>query len=322
MIEGMLFMNIDRAATAGKSGGAIRAALLTVILILATGCAERYLQTAEDSFSKGAAIENQGVLGDPAGAPDRSALRPVPLTGAVIYYADSRQNVRKALTSERSALDKQGLTGPAFALLAIVSWRLDDLQGSVPGGDGDPCDTRNYRLCAENSSAMAKTLLEDQQFLKRDRFMVAILPGLLDHNRGLRNTESAPLRASNDFKSAFQNIGRGFVVVDPVRPVDGTPLTTEQSLKIYGLLAQYQVLRAWSAAMTRASLPGVPSEQALTDQQRASCKAILRQDWASQVRSNLVAVDPQGLAVPPALRTSFERAIGDIPGNQPCPWPL
>ncbi|HYD04436.1 MAG TPA: hypothetical protein VEC60_01875 [Reyranella sp.] len=318
-------MTGERGAIAGGFSSAVRAALLAGMLLASAGCAERYLHNAQDSFSKGAAIENLAVFGDPGGAVDRSAPAPEPLTGgAVIYYVDAREHVRKALTKERSALDKQKLTGSAYALLAIVSWRLDDLQGPADGDSaGDPCETQNHRRCAENSAKLAADLLAQQPFLKRDRFTMAILPGLLDHNRGLQKTAATPMNAGADFQSAFQNIGRGFAIIEPVMPISGKPLTTEQSLKVYGLIAQYQVLRAWSAAMTRASLPGVPPDQALTSQQRASCKAILRTKWAPLVTSNVAAVDPGGQVVLPSVRTSFERAIGDLnPGTEPCPWTL
>ena len=321
-------MQSDRAARAGRPGGAVRAVLLAGMLLASSGCAERYLQNAQDSFSKGAAIENQAVLGDSAGAADRTVPGPppAPMTGgAVIYYADARDNVRKALAKERAALDKQELTGSALALQALVNWRLDDLQGSRDGGEGDGCDTLNYRRCADASSRMAKDLLDKTQpFLKRDRFMMAILPGLLAHNLGLRHTAQTPKDAGGDFASAFRSIDEGFVVIEPVRPITGKPLTTEQALKVYALLAQYQVLRAWSAAMTEAARPDILPAQALTVAQRDSCKFILRDKWASRVTGNLDAVDPGGLAVPGSLRNSFLNAIANpSPVTQPpCPWSL
>lgn len=319
-------MQSNRAATAGRFGGAIRAVLLAGMLLASAGCAERYLQNAQDSFSKGAAIENQTALGDPASAAERGpGPQSVPLTGgAVIYYVDARENVRKALAKDGSALDKQKLTGSAWALLALVSWRLDDLQGSDPSGGGDPCETRNYGGCAMQSSRTAEELLKTESFLKRDQFTMAILPGLLDHNRGLRHTDRQPKLAGDDFASAFQNIGKNFTIIERVRPIDGKPLTTEQSLKVYALLAQYQVLRAWSAAMTQAARPGTQQAQGLTVPQRDSCKSLLRTKWASGVTANLEAVDPRGLAVTDSLRNSFLNAIANpTPVTQPpCPWSL
>ena len=304
-------MKPDRQATKRTGARIVRAALLAMALLATGGCAERYLQTAQDLFSKGATIENQAILGDPAGTVIQSAPPPTALpSGALIYYADAHQNVRKALTKEQSALDQQGLTASALALQALVSWRLDDLQGSVEGGPaGNACDTKDYRNCARDSSAKALSLFRDQQFVRRDRFMMTIMPGLLDHNLGLRATATKPLEASNDFKSAFSHINDGFAVIEPVPPITGVP-TVDQALKGYGLLAQYQVLRAWAAAIDQAAAPGAaPADQALTADQRRSCKAVLRNGRATGVIANINALDPQGVLISQNLRLRLASSL-------------
>ena len=319
-------MKPDRQATKRTGARIVHAALLAMALLATGGCAERYLQTAQDSFSKGATIENQAILGDPAGSVIQSAPPPTALpSGALIYYADAQQNVRKALTKEQSALDQQGLTASALALQALVSWRLDDLRGSVEGDPGgNACDTRDYRACARDSSAKALSLLRDQQFVRRDRFTMTIMPGLLDHNLGLRATATKPLDASNDFKSAFSHIGDGFAVIEPVPPITGVP-TVDQALKGYGLLAQYQVLRAWSAAIDQAALPSAPADQTLTDEQRTSCKSILTSERAADVTRNLDALDPKRLLISQNLRDNLVTSLGREfrrRRRRDCPWPL
>lgn len=325
-------MTSYRSASAAGISAVIRIVVLTVALLAGAGCAERYMQKAQDSFSRGAAIENQVALGVPASSglanPNSpvtfSAPQPAPLAGsAQIYYLDAYDNVRKALSAEAGALKEQGLTGPAYALLAMVSWRLDDLQGTAEGGSTG-CEGRDYRGCAIDSSKKAIIEIGDKPFYARDRYTLAILPGLLDHNLGLRNMKANPEAASANFRSAFGHMAEGIDAIGTVSPVAGMPLTTEQSAAIFGLLSQYQTLRAWSVTTTWASIGAtVPEDQRLNDQERASCKYKLRQDWADTVAKKLQVVDPAGLVVPPALRHTFAQAIGDTTaGAKPCPWQL
>ena len=279
----------------------------------------------KNSFSKGATVENQAILADPTATTAHSGPSPTTLSsGALIYYADAYQNVHKALTKQQSDLDQQGLTASALALQALTSWRLDDLQGSVAGSSGDVCDTKNYRDCARDSSGKALSLLKDQQSLKRDRFMMTILPGLLDHNLGLRATAAAPREASSDFMSAFNHIDDGFSVLGPVAPIAVAP-TVEQSLKAYGLLAQYQVLRAWAAAIDKAAAPRfAPADQALTVPERNACKNVLVNGRATSVITSIDALDPQRLQISRTLRDGLAASLGiGVPSVGPpgtCPW--
>ena len=58
--------------------------------------------------------------------------------------------------------------------------------------------------------------------MPRDQFVMAILPGLLDQNLGLRATEQSPKDASGDFELAYVVIGRGLTRSQPVdRPDQG-----------------------------------------------------------------------------------------------------
>jgi len=306
-----------------------RAGLLVAVLLAASGCTERYLQVAQDSFSKGAAIENQTKVGT---AGDANTAQTMPLAGdALIYYVDAYQNVRKALDEGQDELDQQGLTASALALRALIAWRLDDLQGSRSGDpdSDDACAANDYRDCSKESSRMALELLKNQQFFVRDRFMMTILPGLLDHNLGLRATPAAPRQASEDFRSAYAHIDAGYSVLGQAPPQvqkTGEP-TVEQELKAYALRAQYQTVLAWYAAID-AAFKGVDlaPEQTLTGDQRASCQGILQTGRASTLLNAMRSLDPNGRLVSSNLVASLRDQLGaGAPaaiGPEVCPWPM
>jgi hypothetical protein len=116
--------------------------LIVGLLLPAMGCAPRYVQLAQESFSKGADIENRAALVAPDNLNNNVSAT---ASSALIDYMDARDNIRRALGKQRSQLDSDGLAGSALALQALISWRLDDLVGSTSSG-GDVCSGQNYRL--------------------------------------------------------------------------------------------------------------------------------------------------------------------------------
>lgn len=316
-------MRDARFAATGRSRFAVVARLCIIVLpLLTAGCGARYVQVAEDSFSKGAAIENKAALPTPT-----NAGATVPRTGgsALINYIDARDNIRLALGKQRNELDSDGLTGAAFALQAMISWRLDALQGST-AGTGDACSGLNYRDCAKTSSEQALALIKNQVTLNADSFMMTILPGLLDHNLGRKATAQTPKDASNEFRSAYTVIGRGLDKLGAaVGPITGS-VSDEQELAVYGLRAQFQTLRAWYAALDQASSrdPAVAPDQRLTGDQRLACWQALIFPRGDDVVNKITTLDPGHQAIPVAILNDMKSSLNILPHTAPpgtCPWP-
>jgi hypothetical protein len=261
---------------------------MAMVPLLATACgAPRYVQLAQDSFSKGAAIENAAAFV----ALDRvGAAAPATNGGALIHYIDARDNIRLALSKQKTELDSDGLTGPAFALQAMISWRLDALRHSTPDGKAS-CAGTDYIACARDSAAQAVAQIKDPATLNADSFMMTIMPGLLDHNLALN---AAPRKASAGFRSAYDHIDAGIAKLGTAaNPING-PVTPEQQLAAYGLLAEYQTLRAWYAALNRASSgdASVPADQRISGGERRACWFALIKPRGVKVTDRLIALDP------------------------------
>jgi hypothetical protein len=303
-----------------ERAAAVARALSLGLLLTVTACAQpRYLQLAQDSFSKGADIENRPILSaaGPAGVPSTSG-------GALIEYTDARSNVRKALGEQGSDLERDGLTGSALALLALIDWRLDDLAGST-AGSGEVCAGANYRDCAKLSSQQAVAWMNSKNMsMPRDRFLMAILPGLLDQNLGLRATQQSPKDASADFESAFAVIGRGLTQLSPsIDPIKGTP-TQIQQLQAYGLLSQLQVLKAWNKAIDRAFQQGLPDpSQRLTFDQLNACWEKYIYGHAIEVFASLDGLDHAYAYIPKDAVDTAKRELNfgpHTPNAGICPW--
>jgi hypothetical protein len=294
---------------------------LATMLLFPSACAPRYVQLAQDSFSKGATIENAAAFPTLAGA---GATVPATNGGALIHYIDARDNIRLALNKQKSELDSDGLTGTAFALQAMISWRLDALQGSTLSS-GDPCAGTNYRDCAKTSSEQALAQIKDQTTLNAGSFMMLVMPGLLDHNLGRKATAQTPKNASDDFRSAYDHIDDGLKKLGATTsPISGT-ITPAQQLVMYGLLAQYQTLRAWYGALYQASSAdaSVPSDQRLTGDQRRSCLyALIQQNRAREVMDKLAKLDPNEQLISQKMARDMRASLDlstPIPSGS-CPW--
>jgi hypothetical protein len=290
------------------------------LLLPAMGCAPRYVQLAQDSFSKGADIENHAALLAPDNLNDNVSAT---TSSALIDYTDARDNIRLALGKQRSQLDSDELTGSALALQALISWRLDDLVGSTDSG-GDVCSGPNYRECAKASSKQAIALFKDQQGVTRDGFTMAILPGLLDHNLGLKTTERAPKDASAHFMSAYELIRRGLVQLGPINSAISGRATQVQQLQAYGLLAQFQILRAWYAAISHAATPGaVSQDQALTGDQRLACWGTMILPRGQDVIAAIAKLDPANLSISRESVNAMRSSLNiqqQTPSLGACPW--
>jgi hypothetical protein len=281
------------------------------------------VQLAQDSFSKGAEIENRAALA----TPDNLATNVTATeSSALIDYTDARDNIRRALGKQRSQLDSDGLTGSALALQALISWRLDDLVGSTQSG-GDPCSGQNYQACAKASSQQAAAIFKDQQGLTRDAFIMTILPGLLDHNLGLKATEQTPKIASGDFLSAYTVVHDGMTQLGPINEISSGRVTQVQQLQAYGLLAQLQTLRAWYVAIGHAAKPGAVSpDQALTADQRLACWNTLIRPRGQDAFTSIRKLDPSSVYIAgdslAGIRSSLNLASPPAPAIEgTCPWP-
>lgn len=294
---------------------------MAMVPLLAAACAPHYVQLAQDSFSKGAAIENAAAFP----ALDRmEATAPATPGGALIYYIDARDNIRLALRKQKAELDSDGLTGPAFALQAMISWRLDALQNSTTTESNDPCAGTGYIACARYSAGQAVAQIKDPTTLNADSFMMTIMPGLLDHNLARRATARAPKEASTGFRNAYDRIDAGIAKLGTAAsPISG-PVTQEQQLAAYGLLAEYQTLRAWYRALEWASSgdASIPADQSISGAQRRACVFALIQPRRVKVANRLNTLDPSQQLVKweivNGIGNSLNLGSPAPPGT--CPW--
>lgn len=204
--------------------------VLVLIAVALAGCTAASLRRAQDTFNAAAAAEAQqrdaGMWGDGGLSLGVSALG---------QYRSALQDVDEQLSGHAEDLRGEQLLGTAYMLKALCLWRIADLadQMAAPAGETDPLDA---------ALATIRSELDAQRIVlgTRDRVLLAALPGLRDHDRGLRATSYAgDGGAAGYFRSAFG------VLADALGAVDPPP---NHPVRIYVHLAQLSSLRAWQAA--------------------------------------------------------------------------
>ena len=304
-----------------------RRRMALVLLLVLAACEGHYLQIAQDSFDKGAAIENRMSMPVATAIPPGEAPGGDPPTtgSAAAYYLDARKNVCTAINHYGSDLAKDGMTAQALIILALTNWRLDGLLGK--GDDsGDRCGGHDYRAATKAAIADATQAGQKEPESQGERFLLAMLPGLLDHNSGLRKTSETPMDASNDFGSAFKVLGdAGKIIAGQTPPIDlAHPPTSLHQLREYGFLAQIQVLKARYAAVLHANEPSVTTPgQHLTTVERKACADSLVRVPGQEVIAQLKGLDPDGTLIGrDTLKSISERPLfnGKGPPAPGCPW--
>lgn len=224
-----------------------RSALLGLALIALCGVGgcgtARYIRAAQDSFNQAAAEENRlfsaglstdvGLLSQSSAAGD---------------YRIALALLDRELDENEEELRRDRLYGTALMLKALALWRLADLDGlNEPQLDtGTPT---GEELLAGSDSRAGDELMATLALLRaevqagritlgeRDRVLLVALPGLRDHDRGLR----AP-----DYPAARRFFESALEVMDRSLEADSTP--KQHPVRVYIRLAQLSTCRAWQSA--------------------------------------------------------------------------
>lgn len=213
-----------------------RLALAVFALALLAGCAPRQIRAAQDAFNRAARGENDLRAATFAGS------EPVEAGAAVADYRQALALVDAELSAHPDDLAAEQLLGNALMIKALSLWRLADLDESqVDDAALDETLARLDRLASADRAALGT----------RDRVLVRALPGLRDHDRGLRAATLGEARSY--FTSAW-------VVLDQALTQDPPP--PNHPVRVYVRLAQLAALRAYLAAVFRFEPAHSPERQA------------------------------------------------------------
>jgi hypothetical protein len=196
---------------------------LAAALVGGVGCGVRHIREAQDAFSRGALAEQAMYAQATAEQWSPFVASGSPAAGE---YAIALSLVERELNENAAALKEDGLYGNALVLKALCIWRLTDLGDITIGEAGDR--TKLDMALDEIRALPAGTLGT------RDRVLAAALPGLRDHDRGLRQSDYA--RAQGYFTSAIEQL-------DEALRDSETP--ARHPVRVYVHLAQLRTCRAW-----------------------------------------------------------------------------
>lgn len=217
------------------------AALFALVLV---SCGSvRVLREAQDQFNRAAEIENQARLPDPAAGLRVSA-------GAESEYRAALAKLKQELRDNAAALKADGLWHTARFLKVLCLWRI----AALGGESADFKDARGEAAALVDAKAAG-----DFSPGLRDRVLLAALPGLLDHEKGLRSSAAA------DFKSADAVIESALATEKP--PAD-------HEVRFYLRLAQLASLREWM----RTVAGGTPEEKKKARDRFTAVKDLLKAD--------------------------------------------
>lgn len=200
---------------------------VAVSVLLQVGCVPRQIREAQDTFNQAAQSENaQRATLLSGGAP------PLDASSAVASYRIALDLLKTELDSHAQDLAQEQLLGTAMMLKALSLWRLADLEDGPAAAAADAELTRTL--------AALDTLVQQQPTAlgTRDRVMVKAIPGLRDHDRGLRATTLPD--ASANFESACGVLEQALTTE---KPPPNHPVRT------YIRLAQLASLRSYQSAV-------------------------------------------------------------------------
>ncbi|HVE42677.1 MAG TPA: hypothetical protein VNM14_22545 [Planctomycetota bacterium] len=200
-------------------------AWLCFLVLASLGCTVRHIREAQDSFNEAAGVENQQRFDR---AP-RNGIRD--LSSATANYKLALAAVNAELESNPSDLQAENLLATALMLKALCLWRIADLDNSDERGN-----EMGTVLKAIDDLVAKKTLTLGT----RDQVLLKALPGLRDHDRGLRAKTLET--AKPFFKSCFAVLDSA---LSDVKPPENHPIWT------YVRLAQLSTLIAWKDAVFR-----------------------------------------------------------------------
>jgi len=213
----------------------IRKTVMSLLLVvLVAGCGAHRLHQAQEMYNQAAQIEAQASLEDGEATGDPLDVQ------ALHQYRLARSLADEALDKHGRDLRADQLYGTALVLKALCEWRIAALDENV--------DSAAVREIVAGIGERAEA--EEIALGTRDRVLLAALPGLTEHARGLR--EPDPQRAGALFESALETMENALTAVDP--PAD-------HPVRIYIRLAQLRTLRAWSHVAYDDPPPGMDEDR-------------------------------------------------------------
>jgi hypothetical protein len=221
---------------------------LIVLALLQVGCAARQIRDAQDAFSDGARIENAeraSVLfgrAPPVDSPSNG-------TSATVSYRTALHLLDAELKDHKQDLKEEKLLGLAMMLKAMTLWRLADLEAT---GDNASKGTDKKSAPARSEMTLAIDAAKREasnQLGTRDLVMADALPGLYDHDRGLRAVSLD--EAQRFFSSAY------WVLDDAITKPRNPPVAKIHPVMTYLRLAQLATLRSWESGIVSAN-PKLP----------------------------------------------------------------
>jgi hypothetical protein len=263
-----------------------RATIVAAALLAAACGTARYIGQAQTAFNDGASAEIEARA--TPGADALSNQR------AEASYATARALLGEEIRANADALRADELLGVAYTLKALAEWRLSDLR-----------DDEDLRVAAQKSADAAKGVATGT----RDRVVLAALPGLLDHERGLRDTDYD--RAHAHFDSACRTLDASLA---------GVP--ANHAVRVWVRLSQMQTCQAWHVAMDRATNDERRRDRPLlTAAWRAAARDLKafaaadpRLDADIQERARLVKIPPEKVYADPADDSGFVPHLWEMHG--------
>lgn len=212
--------------------------LIALTLVAATSCVTpRHIRDAQSAFNDAARAENADRFADGEG---------LVVTGgsAVAGYRVALGLVDSELAEHETDLRQENLLGTALLLRTLCLWRIADLEsaaaspphrdasGNVDPSAGSQLDDAITDLKQRQQDASSGVTLGP-----RDRALLTALPGLMDHDNGLRQGKYAD--AQRYFSSAV------FVYEAALKSPE---LPANHPLRTHLLLSKLATLRAWKYA--------------------------------------------------------------------------
>lgn len=226
---------------------------LALALLLTAACSARHLGQAQDEFSRAAAIENAThARGFDTTAADLAQ-------SSAASYRMSLALVNLELKKNESKLRADKLYGTALMLKTYSLWRLS---ADSESGQGTTDEFTTVLNKAKGTDATDATVIIGE----RDRAMLAALPGLRDHDRGLQARDYAT--AEGFFDSAFTVVNQ---------TVDDSKLVPAGSrIRIYLQLAMLSTCRAWQYSAYAFHADDLDKARTAAEVPRAKAKEVIK----------------------------------------------
>jgi hypothetical protein len=202
-----------------------RATLLLFVLASASCASARALRNAQDHFNRAADLENQARL-------QRTSTGVTVPPGAEAEYRAALASLEIELKKHEAKLQEEGLWFSARLLKAQCLWRIAALGAGT---------FQEIALVRREVQELAE--LSNQGRISpgtRDRVLLAALPGLLDHEQGIRAASFA--EAKQAFSDADATIEKA---------IGDKSLSEKHEIRLYLRLAQMAAMREWLASVTR-----------------------------------------------------------------------